>query len=642
VVLAVAMSLSLAEVFAEAFAPLPEISVSHWADTFRQVPKPSPSHGEWRTELVPYMREPMDRMSPDDPTQIVALMKGAQGAGTEGMLNVLACYMHLYPRDAMLLLPTIKMAQGFGRKRVDRMFEATPVLRNLVVEPRSREATNTTVLKQFGPGRDSLKLAGANSWADLQSDPIPLLLCDEVDSYKRDIPGFGNPLDSAIQRTAGFADRKIWLASTPTSQNANISVWFRAGDQNEYFVPCPLCGHKQVLVWGADRYKRKEFGGIRWPSGHPEQAAYECEKCAATWPEWRKVEVVGAGEWRPQAPGNGAHIGIRSYHVGCLVYPHGWPGSKWTNLAFEWERDHEDKQKRQMFANLKEGLPWRDPAESIADARVLFSRREKYGPEIPADVAVLTLTADVQGNRIEAEVLGWGPREECWSIDYRVLAGDPATENGAVWQALDALLGSQWLSETGLTLGIRAACVDASYQQDIVRRWCYARRLRNVWAVIGRDGQDRPSWPTKLPKAKPGRPHPATVIGVDGLKETVYARLRIIEPGPGYCHFPEELNLEHFEMLTAEERVADYSRPVPAFVWRKKKAGSRNEFLDIRAYQHAALKGLEYHTGFRLDAEVEKHRKLVAALTQPPSSPVAVAEPSRADWLGGRGRNWKF
>ncbi len=342
-------------------------------------------------------------------------------------------------------------------------------------------------------------------------------------------------------------------------------------------------------------------------------AKYECERCGDRFEEWQKVEILGRGEWRPAAPGNGAEEYIRSYHVGSLIYPFGWPGNKWGNLAAEWERNRPKPEYHQVFWNLKLGLPWEDPSEAVTDAKTLHARAAEIWPEVPAGVVALTLAADVQGNRIEAEILGWGEREECWSIDYRVLAGDTSRADSAAWTKLDDLIASEFLSETGLTLKIRASCIDASYQQDIVRRFCHARAQRNVWAVIGRDGQDRPSWPSTTPKVKPGRPAPAYVIGVDGLKETVYARLRVLEPGPGYCHFPAGRTLEQFEMLTAEVRVPDYSGPIPVFRWQKKQEGSRNEWLDIRAYQYACLRGLEFLTSFRLDREVEKFRAIAEA-----------------------------
>ena len=617
----------LAEAFAQGFAPLPDITVSQWADKHRIVSRPSPMPGEWHTSNVPYLRELMDCLSPSDPTQFVVNMKAAQGGGTEAALNAVGCFMHLYPRDMMILLPTIKMAQKFSHKRLDRMIEATPVLRGMVAPPRSRDAVNTSVLKEYGPGRDNLIVTGANSWADLQSDPIPFLTADEVDSFKLDIPGLGNPLYSAIQRTARYHDRKVLLTGTPTITGGNIHTWFLKGDQNEYHVPCPYCTHMQVFVWGADRIKRKEPGGIRWPKGSPQEAKYECEKCERRFEEWQKIEVLGAGEWRPSAPGNGAEEFIRSYHMGVLIYPYGGPGSKWGNLAAEWEKDHDRQEAHRMFVNLKQGLPWSDPSETATDARALLNRCETYSLPLPAGIVCLTLAADVQGDRIEVEILGWGEREQNWSVEYRVLRGDTSRPDSRCWQELDDLLASTWLSETGIVLNIRAACIDASYQQDLVRKWCHARRQRNVWAVIGRDGQDRPAWPHRASKTKPNRPAPATVIGVDGLKETVYARLRVTEPGPGCCHFPTGRTLDQFEMLTAEIRVPDYSGPIPVFHWRKKREGIRNEWLDIRAYQHACLRGLEFQTAFRLDKEVEKFRAMAEAKRLQGDKPTPAAPP---------------
>lgn len=625
----IAMLSLLANAFAEGFAPLPDVTVSQWADKYRFIGKPSPEPGEWRTDRVPYMREIMDRMSPSDPCEICALMKATQGAGTEGGLNFLGCYMHLYPRDMMMVLPTIKIAQKFSRKRLDRMIADTPALRGLVSAPRSRDASNNALLKEFGPGRDSLILTGANSAADLRSDPVPVVYADEVDGYPIDVEGEGNPLMVLIERTGAYAGRKILMTSTPTRKGGNIHHWFLAGDQNEYHLPCPLCKHMQTLVWGADRIKRDELGGVRWPRGYPDQARYQCEKCGDQFEEWKKIDILPRGEWRPTARGNGAEQNIRSYHVGGLIYPYGWPGKKWTNLAAEWEREHAKPLYRRSFVNLKEGLPYDDPAETVSDAKMLFARCEPYGPEVPAEVALLTAGCDVQGNRIEVEVLGWGEGEETWSIDYRVLVGDTARIDGKVWKELDDLLAGEWLSETGLTLGIRAACVDASYQQDLVRKWCGARRNRNIWPVIGRDGQNRPVWPTRAAKPpRPGKPPSAIVLGVDAVKVTVYARLNQLEPGPGYSHFPIGRTLDQFEMLTSEICVPDYSGPIPSWHWKKKHEGVRNEWFDCRNYNHGAKAGLEFTTAFRLDREVEKWKSLTAARAA--GKPVVPFVPRRA------------
>ncbi len=68
----------------------------------------------------------------------------------------------------------------------------------------------------------------------------------------------------------------------------------------------------------------------------------------------------------------------------------------------------------------------------------------------------------------------------------------------------------------------------------------------------------------------------------------IYARLKIHEPGPGYCHFPAEYQEEYFKQLTCERIMTNFTNGHPQRVWVKTK-GKRNEALDCRVYGLAAL-----------------------------------------------------
>ena len=631
----------VAGAFARGLRPEPELSVSQWADQYRIVGKPSPEPGPWSTARVPYAREIMDALSPSSPVEIVALMKAAQGAGTEVGLNAIGCWMHLYPDSTMIVQPTVDSAKKFSRIRLERMFEATPALRDIVAEPRSRNSSNTISLKEFGPARDTLVITGANSAVGLRSYPSRYVLADEIDGYPPDVDGEGDPIDLVMQRTGAFRNRKLFLLSTPTVEAvSNINRWWLAGDQRKFHVPCPLCGVRQPLVWGAGL----EVGGLRWPKGDPDKALYECVSCAGRWPEWRKVDMLPEGVWVPALPGNGGGK-IRSYHINALYYPYGWPENAWPNLAARWDRDHRDPVRLKTFVNLKLGEPWRDPSEAKADAEMLLVRRESYGPELPAGVAILTAGVDVQANRLEVEIVGWGKGEESWSIDYRVLLGD--TAQPAVWAELDALLQLEAMSELGLSLSIRAVWVDSGYQTEIVTRFCGERFRRNVWAIKGKSGPGK-VWGQK-PKRQRGQYPPPFTVHVDAAKEAIYSRLKIETPGPGFCHFPNERDKVYFDQLTSEVRIPDYSGPAPKFVWRKKAAGDRNEAFDCRVYNLAALKGLESSTAFRLDAEAdalvqiaEARAKRAKQLQEAAVTPAREPEPNRPsepDWFdrGDRG-----
>ncbi|MBU0994879.1 MAG: phage terminase large subunit family protein, partial [Proteobacteria bacterium] len=75
-------------------------------------------------------------------------------------------------------------------------------------------------------------------------------------------------------------------------------------------------------------------------------------------------------------------------------------------------------------------------------------------------------------------------------------------------------------------------------------------------------------------------------VGTDTAKSTIYSRLRIPDPGPGYCHFPVGLSDDFFVQLTAEKQVTRYVKGFPRLEWIKIR--KRNEALDCCVYAYAA------------------------------------------------------
>ena len=153
---------------------------------------------------------------------------------------------------------------------------------------------------------------------------------------------------------------------------------------------------------------------------------------------------------------------------------------------------------------------------------------------LPAGVVLITLGADLQADRIEMEIVGWGRDEESWSLAYVVLPGDPAQRE--LWDLLDQALSLTFEHPCGRELKIAAACVDSGFHQPTVQQFCATSgRHRRVYPIKGMAGQ-RPIWPRMHGQSADRRP--LWMVGVDAAKEALYARLKITEPGPGYCHFP--------------------------------------------------------------------------------------------------------
>ena len=70
-------SLKLEDKWLNGLEPDPYLLVSDWADRYRILSAKSASEsGPWRTSRTPYLKEPMDCLSPSSPVKRVVWMKG--------------------------------------------------------------------------------------------------------------------------------------------------------------------------------------------------------------------------------------------------------------------------------------------------------------------------------------------------------------------------------------------------------------------------------------------------------------------------------------------------------------------------------------------------------------------------------------
>lgn len=611
------------DAFISGLRPEPDVLVSEWAEEFRFLTQTSAAEpGRWRNERTPYLIEPMDALSTYSGVEQVSVIKGAQGGWTEACANAIGYTIHKAPGPMMYIQPTVDTAKRFSRTRLAPMIESCAPLRERIKDSKSRDSSNTVMMKDFPGG--VLILGGANSAAALRSAPIRVLLMDEVDAYPQDVDGEGDPIELAEKRTSTFRNRKIFKFGTPTLVGlSHIEKAFKAGDQRQWHVPCPHCKAEQVLHW---RFEDDQPGGLIWERGKPETAKYQCQHCLELIAEHHKTWMNANGRWIPSRT-EGVDPKIRSYHWPSLYSPYGWPGSSWAELAKKWEVGHGDPTKLKAFFNLELGLPYEDKASRSAEPHVLMDRCANFPlpladgtAVVPNEIALITLGADVQNNRIEYEVVGWGKGEESYSLLTGVIAGDTTTT--APFTELDRVLLQRFKNEAGLDLIIKAACIDSNFNTQTVTTWCGPRFNRRVWAVRGKSGP-RAIWPRMPGHSKYNRT-PQFTLGVDSAKSAIVGRLSIDEPGPGYCHFPTGRDESFFQQITSEICVTVYDKIPPYNVWKKKVAHARNEALDCRVYAYAGLCGL-IAGGFNLDSEATRIGLLVSAslanLQQPLTRP---------------------
>jgi phage terminase large subunit GpA-like protein len=576
--------------------PPPKLTVSEWSDAYRRLsPEASAEPGHWITSRAEYQRGIMDAVS-DPAIKTVVVMSGAQCGKTEALNNVVGYHIHQDPAPILVVQPTLEMAQAWSKDRFAPMLRDTPALRGKVKEPRSKNSANTLLHKAFPGGH--VTMAGSNSPASLASRPIRVVLCDEVDRYPVSAGTEGDPVNLARKRSTTFWNRKIILTSTPTIAGASrIELEFNESDQRYFHVPCPHCQHEQRLIWSQVTWSKSDEGVAL-----PDTAAYSCEKCAALWSETQRHLAVRGGEWRASQPTRDR----AGFHLSELYSP-------WVALADIVRNFLEAKKSPELlktWVNTSLGETWEDRDGEGLDQNSLYGRRENYPADVPRPALLLTAGIDVQHDRIELEVVGWGLGEESWNVDYRVIPGD--TTRDEVWEELDEALAGGYTSEDGGELLITAALIDSSDQTTTVYRFVKRSKHQRIFAGKGISGPGRPVVQiSRKQKGRKTRDIDLYQVGVDDAKGIIYARLKATDSGPGYCHFPLERDEEYFAQLAGERLVTKYYKGFPRKEWQKVRP--RNEALDCRVYAFAALKILN-----PVWSAVEERRQPKEVTPEPP------------------------
>lgn len=590
----------VAALFAEFMRPPADLTVSQWADAQRILSgKASSEPGPWRTERTPYLRAIMDDLSARSRVQEVVVMFAAQLGKSESGMNWLGYIIDQEPGPVMIVQPTTDMAKRFSRQRIAPMLEETPALRKKVRENRSRDDSNTTLMKDFAGG--VMVVSGANSAAGLRSMPVRYLFLDEIDAYPLDVDGEGDPVALAEKRTSTFGRRKVLKVSTPTTKDfSRIEACYLASDMRRFMVPCPDCGEHQVLEWGADKDYGLKFDKDDLGVPQLDTIRYVCKHCGSCIKEHHKPAMLSGGYWMPTKESSRTGR-LTGYHMSALYAPLGWVG--WADLVQQW---HEasiaaksgDVSKLKTFVNTALAETWEEQGDKVAHHE-LARRAEEYALGIvPRGGLMVVQGVDVQGDRIERRVWAFGRGQESWLVEREIIYGDPAIEEGqpgSVWTTLTERRRTPMMHASGSQVMITATAIDTGgHHTQQVYAYCRAHVHGNVLAVKGS------SQSGKAPLGKPSdievtwrgqrisRGLKLWPVGTDVVKGLIYGRLRNANPGPGYIHLPKALAVtDEFEQLTAERLVTKYVKGHPRMEWVKPN-GKRNEALDCAVYAYAA------------------------------------------------------
>ena len=568
------------------FVPHRRDHVDEWAEANRVLPRETSSEpGPFRLDRTPYALQIYRDLSYDSACEDVVLMCATQLVKSEAGLNWIGWAIDQDPGPMLIVQATIDNGKRYSRQRVGPMIQNSPALREKVHEGRSRDAANTTMMKEFPGGM--LIITGANSAAGLASMPARLIHFDEVDDYPDDVDGQGEPMAIARARQDTFRRRKRLISSSPKRPKgqSRIAKAFAEGTRFYFHVPCPHCGEHQRLVW--ERLQRLESGA----------AAYACGHCGGLIFEHQKPELLAGGEWIAENPASR----VRSYHLSSLYSPVGW--LSWGSLLDEYlvatqALERGDDVPMKTFVTTRLAEPYEEQTAKV-ESDALRARAEDYPLRlVPREGLTLVAGVDQQDRRFEATVYAFGEGEESWVVDYMVISGDLAQPE--VWEKLDAYLQTRFRHASGQSLPIEATVIDTQgHFTHEVYNFCRGRK--RIFAIRGGNRPGLPikgrsslvdvNWRGKVIRAG------ARVweVGVDRAKDLLHNRLSIDAPGPGYVHLSKHLPPEFFTGLASEERVRRKMAHGERYAWVKKQGVLRNEPWDCSVYAIFGAQALDLH-----------------------------------------------
>jgi phage terminase large subunit GpA-like protein len=603
------------------WAPPPLLKVSEWAEQNIFLRKGTTAR-PGQLQIEPYQREIMDAMCDCEVAGVVC--RKCTQIGWSLILNAVAGYFICCdPKPVMMIQPTHQNAKDYSKKRIAPLIEDCPALKDRIAQNVSRKGGNTTLLKEFPGG--FFKLTGANSGAALRSDPVPVLLFDEIDAYPHDVDGEGDPIKIAEKRSGQWDDAKSFKGSTPGEPKgiSRIDEEYDKGSQGLFHVPCPHCGFEQALWWRDPETQEYRLVYEVDALGLPKRDSirYVCKSCRGSILEQKhKNSMLRAGRWVHKYP----ERLVKSYHINALYSP--WK-LNWHTLATEWVEAQDKPEKLKTFINLNLGETW-DEGGVTFDRNALVERKECYKPGasedeqqeivVPEAVAVLVASVDVQHNRLELQVTGFGAEEEQWLINHEQVMGDPGQPE--VWRELDDWLltayprvgGGEMLPVITLIDSGSGGHADSVYKFTELRQ----NTRRRVYACKGFDFLSKPGLAVR------GTTKKQNVIvwnvATYAAKDRIISRLKKAQPGPGFMHFPMWTTEEYFDQLTAEKKITRVDRRTRRLRSEYVQTHPRNEALDLTVYAHAALYILQKHVDRATYADLGALAQSLQGIIRPP------------------------
>jgi len=563
---------NIADAFWKVFQPLPNLTVSEWAERYRVIPPmKSAEPGKWKNDRTPYLKKIMDAFNDENIEEIV-FCSATQVGKTQVILNMLGYAVDFDPDSIMVVYPTEDTGRDVFRDFIDPMINSSRNLRN----KKPDNANDYTLTRISFKNGATIFLAWANSPASLASKPIRYLFLDEVDKYPINAGKEASPIELAKERTSTFWNRKIVMVSTPTTESGHIWQAYEHADvQYHFYVPCPHCGHYQMLKFEQVRWENKTGTFIEAEN----TAYYECEKCGGKIYDHHKPKMLLKGEWRPDKR-------IRNYktvafHLSGLYSP--W--RTFGQFARKFLESKNQPEKLQNFVNSWLAEPWRDNTTLLKQEEAIESLKTHIQGEmglVPSDAVALTAGVDVQADKMYFVIRAWKSDYTSWLILEGVVEDFDTLES--------VLFMNRYKTADGDSMAVELACIDSGFRtkevyEFVAKHYPYARAIKGASTDLAGRPYSLPSSETKK-QVGPAAPY---IVNTNFYKDFIYMRMRIPPMESGSWYIYNGVSEDYLKQVTSEVRVLNKGK----VRWVKRTEHAQNHLWDAEVYATVAADMLQ-------------------------------------------------
>ena len=599
--------------------------IADWSEKNIVIPESQPLPGVWRNR-VPASLPILDALA-DDTVRVVCVRAGVQMMKTALLVNYFLWTVDNAPGETLFYEPTDDLAKTFADKRL------SPVAQNIESMRQFFKTTKKSMERSFPGG--SVKIMSGGSTSATLMHSARYVLVDEWRSMTLDLM---TGLEGRQTLYEDIGAKMLVVSSAGESGTCRITELFESSDRGYWNIRCPVCRHLQ----------RPEWRNVRWRKSDGSDAVYVCTGCHGRLGDHLLQKANRSGEYIFEEDRNM----VAGFHANSLANPF----ITLSTLARQWLNANRalktkgDEFRVKNFVQDRLAIPYESSMGALDAKQVQDLCSLDYPKnELPQWVTVLIVSVDVQDNRLEYEISGWGLKQVQVKADatevrvgrwkynaleldgkfyqlrrcgvrYGRIPGDPGT--GEVWQALEDIR-DHVEKVRGLKIRPVLMLIDSGgHYTDAVKTYTRisaadmrAGRSKGLALVLPVKGANRTGEP--LVRASQGK----TVlrdygcellfVGTDGAKDVIASALRssrFVRDGSKKMIWPRNranagYGDQYFKSLLSERRTYQVNKNTGRNRYQWVKApGVPNEALDLAVYSFAGV----YYLGIARIFEIRK------------------------------------